>query len=153
MSKNLTYRPHKNLILLMEPVACPRPRVTKRGITFYPESYREFKKTASLLLTNQWKKDPLTTPLSIDILCIHTKPKSKIRKKTAEVRLPKFKGRGDLDNFVKSILDVLQIGGVIANDSQVFKLTAESWWGSVNERSHIQITINEGVGGSWSPTG
>ena len=149
-SKNIKFYWPNTIKLMMEPVACPRPRVTKRGIAYYPEAYRNFKKSSVDVLTSQWKDPPLTKPLSVSIIFLHTKPKSKVRKKTANVRIPRVRARGDLDNFIKSILDSLQSGGVIKNDSQVWKIEAESWYAALDEQASITITLTELQSGVWS---
>lgn len=47
----------------------------------------------------------------------------------------------DLDNLFKCILDGLQHGGVIANDSQVKRIFAE--WTDVSEGGNVVVSVEE----------
>ena len=134
-----------------EPYPCPRPKINRStGRAFYPGGYLLHKKNGELLLQNQWKKPPIYCGIIVEILFLHRLPKSKFRKKTADKRIPKICGKGDIDNFVKSIFDVLQGGQVIANDSKVFQFKAVAWYASQSEPSRTEIIIKEIIAAEWT---
>lgn len=62
--------------------------------------------------------------------------------KTYEVRYVVYLGkgqRGDTDNFAKSILDSLQIAGVITSDAKVKKIVAEVGRDWTDPRTEIEV--------------
>ena len=121
----------------------PRPRVTRRGISFYPKVYRDFKKVAKDALAIQWKGlEPLSEPLSLEILVLQKKPKSRIRKATANTRLPRANTRGDLDNLLKSILDVMEDAQIFTNDNIIYSIKIEGWFAAENEEPLTTIKLH-----------
>ena len=124
----------------IEPVACPRPKVT-RYATYYPPKYTAFKQDIT-------KKLSILPPLNHDILEIDLKfimkrPKSRYRKKDADERYPHIK-RPDIDNLIKSVLDGLQSSAIISDDSIVWRVSAEKWIASKSESPCIIIYIKKG---------
>jgi Holliday junction resolvase RusA-like endonuclease len=120
----------------------PRPRVTRRGISFYPKVYRDFKTNAKKALAAQWEDEPLCKPLSLEILVLQKKPKSRIRKATANQRLPRANTRGDLDNLLKSILDVMEDAQIFTNDNIIYSIKIEGWFAAENEEPLTTIKLH-----------
>lgn len=139
---------HPELTIFGDTPPHPRPRVSKFG-TYYPKSYTEYKQTAQHQLREQWKGDAIKNTIEIDILFLCTKPKSRVRKKTSHFRTPRSCTRGDLDNLIKSVLDVLQDSEVMENDSQVYKISAAAYFCGVQEKAHTTIRIIEVMKGVW----
>ncbi len=112
-----------------EPVAQPRPKVsTKNG---FPRAYTEqdhpihaFKQAVRLAWNGSINRC-LTGPLSIEIVCWYSRPKShsKIRRTAREPKM----SRPDIDNVAKGILDSLN-GVAYIDDGQVYSLTVEKWY-------------------------
>lgn len=71
-----------------------------------------------------WAKEGIQTPIRTPV--------------DVQIVLDRSKRRGDTDNRIKPCLDWLQRSGVIANDSQVDKVSAE--WGEAPEG--VRITIS-----------
>lgn len=140
---------HKPITILEDVPPHPRPRVGKFG-TYYPKTYTTFKQTAQHVIKEQWKKPAITNTVEIDLLFLCKKPKNRIRKKTENMRIPRSKARGDLDNLIKSVLDVLQDAEVLENDSQVYKISAEAWYCGVQETPRTTIKILEVIKGAWN---
>ena len=134
---------YPEIILEMEVPPAPRPRVLRSGITYYPKKYREFKSTGASLLRKAWNGETLTGAIRIEIVFLIKKPKSKIRKATKNDRLPCYKSRGDIDNRIKSLFDILQDSGVIRNDSQIYSLQADCWFAGDDEEIVTSIYISE----------
>lgn len=49
----------------------------------------------------------------------------------------------DLDNLLKSILDSLQIAGVITNDSRVVRIEAEKYWCRTESKEGIELVLKK----------
>tara|TARA_Y100001938_G_scaffold22378_1_gene28819 strand:- start:5406 stop:5810 length:405 start_codon:yes stop_codon:yes gene_type:complete len=129
----------------------PRPKINRgTGRAYYPQKYIDFKRRAALELRLFWKQPTIITAIDIRLVFLFAKPKSKIRKRTATQRLIRWNSKGDLDNAVKSVLDVLQDAEVIKNDSQVWRINAEMWWAGVDEQPHTAIDIAGFSGGTWT---
>ena len=149
-SKDLVF--HNQLYLEIPVPPAPRPRGTKRGISYYPKVYNDFKKRGAFELKLQWQdKAPIDKPIEIEIFFLCKKPKSKIRKTTANHRKPRYRARGDLDNLIKSVLDILQDSAVIENDRLIYSIKAEAWYAGVQEEPLTTIKINEVIKASYVP--
>ena len=132
-------RPDTEFYILGQPVSCPRPRVTSRGV-FYPKKYREAKKryTSAIrlhFLPNGIK--PFIGPVSLHLEFIHKRPKA-LKGTGREWKIT----RPDLDNLVKTIKDALSSGGAWIDDSQCCVLYASDFYGSPNEDPHTKITMS-----------
>ena len=140
---SLSFIQHPEILLDLEVPPAPRPRVLRSGISYYPKTYREFKSVGAALLRKGWEGDPLTGAIRIEIVFLIKKPKSKVRKGTRNDRLPCYKTRGDIDNRIKSLFDILQDAGVIQNDSQIYSIQADCWFAGVDEEIVTSIYISE----------
>lgn len=141
MSFELIHHPEIKLCLEVPPA--PRPRVMRSGISYYPKTYRNFKSTGTAMLKQAWKGETLTGALRVEVVFLVKKPKNKIRKATKNDRLPCYKTRGDIDNRIKSIFDIMQDSGIIQNDSQIYSLQADCWFASEDEEIVTSIYIQE----------
>ena len=93
----------------MPPMGKARPRVTRSGHCFMPNSYAKWKKDFAARAIFAWRPWPnITGPFSIKII---------IGTKTGKMR-------SDLDNSAGSVLDALQDAGLIANDRDCRQLSA-----------------------------
>ena len=105
-------------LIRLDPVACPRPRVTSKGFVYYPAKYKAFKRNLEAELA-ELDIDPLPAgvPLSLKVRFSMPKPK---RGKHIGYHYKK----PDLDNLVKSLCDGLEGAGVLHNDSQIAHIEA-----------------------------
>lgn len=112
----------------MEPVPASRPRVSKWG-TYYGKRYTAFRKEAKAAFDAGDFGEPLSGPLSVHLEFYCKRPKT--TKRTTP--------RGDIDNFMKGILD--SANGVLwEDDDQITKCSGKK----VYEDEHgprIIITI------------
>lgn len=150
MSKTRDIKIHPQIIIPGDIPPHPRPRVGKHG-AYYPTKYKAFQTKADFVLRSQWRgREPIDNALEVEIFFLCTKPKSKIRKSTAQARLPKSKSRYDIDNQIKSVLDALQEAGIIKNDNLVYSISAEAWYGGVQENIETRINITEVTKAKWT---
>lgn len=126
------------LQLNTEPVPASRPRFVRRGnytSTYYAGRYKEFLQESGpialeeALGSEDWGVSlPLSEDVEVDVEFHVTRPK------TTKLTSP----RGDVDNYGKAILDVLQ-PTVIQDDKQVTKLTLAKLF--TDRQPCIKITI------------
>jgi Holliday junction resolvase RusA-like endonuclease len=110
-----------------EPVPASRPRVTKRGVTYYPKRYTEFLERIARAWQAEGRPvidgDPVAIGARVEVLI--PRPKSHLLT-GGQVRAgaPLIPGRADLDNFVKAALDGLVACGAMPDDRRVVELSA-----------------------------
>lgn len=136
-----------NLHIPCEPVACPRPRVSRFGV-YYPKKYKDFKKNVLQALNDiMYLHIPyLGDGVHISYKFIMKRPKSLYRKQDSDGRILHTK-KPDLDNLVKAINDVLQETPLLSDDSIIHSMYAEKLYSAKHEKPHIsvQIKIREAI--------
>lgn len=113
-------------ILMVSPMACPRPRFTKFGKPYNPVEYTNWKKRVAEMVS-LWNN--YMFPIEIE-LEFHFVSKNAIWGPHAK--------RPDVDNLSKAFLDAAQLGGLFQDDSQVYKLTATKFY---SYQEMIKVTI------------
>lgn len=121
-------------IIDLAPVACPRPRVTRRGV-FYSNKYIEWKNTAERMLRDL-RLSMMTGPIELDITFVIKRPKSLMRRSDPDERIAHTK-RPDLDNYLKSFLDAAQKAGLFSDDSQIYRVDARKKYSAKSENPKI----------------
>lgn len=128
----------------IEPVSQLRPRTSARGghVRVYdPPKVKQFKSILHNLVTEQYKKPPLTGALSVSLLFYRPVQRSlsnvERQRRLSNQHKPTVKP--DVDNYIKSTLDALN-GVLWEDDSQIVKLTAEKRYG---EKGKIIITVTQ----------
>jgi len=131
-----------NTILLdMDIVACPRPRVT-RYATFYPKGYTNFKEEYAIKLNKlNIKQIPQPIPIEMNIEFYIKIPRSFSKKKKVEMEGTYVVKRPDIDNYIKSVLDGLN-EIMFEDDSQVVKITATKKYIN-DDTGHFRISWKE----------
>ena len=89
------------MIVYREPIACPRPRVTRQGRVYYPVKYKEWIKDMRERLAEMSIPEGA---LHVELLFIVKRPR-RLRKGERVIHSK----RPDLDNMVKAVLDALPI--------------------------------------------
>ena len=110
--------------LEIEPLPCPRPRIAMiagHGVAYYPKAYKEWAAEATKQAAKAWRDQEAGTlgglvSLRLSFFCS--------RPKTTKLQAPK----GDIDNYVKSVMDALTKAGVWLDDKQVVELVARKTW-------------------------
>lgn len=112
-----------------KPVPCPRPRVTRQGFVYYPQNYKDWKAAAAEhvpVLPAQLEGE---LAASILIRC----PPLKTVTRGDPV--------GDVDNYAKSVLDLVTgTGRIYHDDRQVVRLMVEKMF---HEEPGIDVYIRE----------
>jgi Holliday junction resolvase RusA-like endonuclease len=119
------------MIIYRQPVATPRPRVTRFGKVYYTKNYKEYLKVLRDDLKHYEIPDGA---LSVSIRFVLKRPQ-RLRKGDRIIH----DRRPDLDNLVKGVLDALPID----DDARVVQLSAIKWYASSEEAPNILLEITE----------
>jgi len=117
----------------INPVPASRPRVPRFGKTYYAKTYARFRREAAEVINDLvW---PPSYPLEG---AVHLRAEFHVvRPKTTYLAAP----RGDVDNYLKSLLDLLNEQAFL-DDRQVVNIQASKHWA---EQGSIEVWI-AGVG-------
>lgn len=121
-----------SLDLYGEPVPQARARTVRRGgksITYDPNS--KLKEGYKWQIRSQYREEPLTVPVAMDVVFMMPIPKSTSKTKTAAMMngtIHHMK-RPDVDNMLKLVNDVLN-NLVFKDDSQVIEIHARKIYSS-----------------------
>jgi Holliday junction resolvase RusA-like endonuclease len=117
--------------IAIEPVPKARARSTRFGRHYTPQRTKNYETTLRQLFRVYWGSRPiLLGPLDVSILFYIERPK------TVKRQFPSV--RGDIDNFLKSVLDAMN-GTVLKDDGQIVRLLGEKLY---SDRSAIVIRIS-----------
>jgi Holliday junction resolvase RusA-like endonuclease len=129
---------HDVLTISGQPVACPRPRVTKTGHAFMPAKYKAYKAQAVSELQAQWELEPIKKGCRVVVFYIFQRPKSTPKKQTKRKHK---KTKPDIDNLQKSTFDALVQAGVLHDDNVIYEIRATKFIAGINDDPHTQIHI------------
>mgnify|MGYP001379916131 FL=1 len=118
------------------PCPCPRPKVTHYG-TFYGKNYTAFKQVVNEWLDKQ-KIEKLEGALEAEMVFGIPMPDSWSKKKKEANLLRPHIVKPDVDNFIKSVFDILN-ERAFDDDSQIARLRASKIW--VDGPGHILVEI------------
>lgn len=120
----------QDFILPGEPCVAPRPRVSKWG-TFYPKKYKDWMAAAHAALPQQPAKFSAPAHVRVEVHFVATKARtSKLTRPT-----------GDVDNYVKAILDALTKRNFWKDDVDIVDLVATKRFAAPGDEPHTSITI------------
>lgn len=119
--------PELSLSLWLPPVPASRPRVTRWG-TYYTKTYKTWMTLAEAVIPSRGLP-PLEGPLEVSVRFDCYRPKA------TKLDIPK----GDIDNYLKSILDVLTKRGYWLDDKQIVAVTATKQFHATRPATHIEV--------------
>lgn len=112
---------------------CPRPKVARRGGTYYPADYRQHLRQLRDWFEHQSRETLLPANARYRLKVTVYK-----RGRTVSKRY------GDLDNLLKTVMDIFPFDDARITEAHVTKLPCDS---SKEERVVIQLSI---LGNSWN---
>lgn len=117
------------LDLFGEPVPQKRPRFNRSGHCY--DDQKKIKEGYRWQIKSQFRSEPLTTPIALDLIFFMPIPKSlsKLKKRQMENGLIGHIKKPDLDNLQKLVLDCLN-NLVFEDDSQVCEIRAKKIYSS-----------------------
>ena len=127
---------HK-IIISKDPVACPRPRVTRFGV-YYPKKYQEYKNYLELYLKSLNIKKLEEKALYLNIVFNIQIPNSLSKKKKLELNGTYVIKKPDIDNYLKSIMDGMN-GIIYKDDNQIASINIIKKYVLDNPNSTIEI--------------
>ena len=126
------------------PKAQPRPRMTKTGHVYTPDSAKEWKETiqAEFLMR---KKEIIDQPVKLTVCFFFLTPKSK---KSERDMFP-HTVKPDADNLLKAVMDAmsaqehrqLTAASVWTDDALVYSSCAEKWYTPVKTGARIRVEV------------
>ena len=125
------------LRLDLAPVPKGRPRSTKTGRIYTPKKTADYERDISRLVGHL---PALLGAISIEVEFVLKRPARTPKRQLS--RFIKAGSRGDLDNYIKALLDGLQRGGVIPNDSAVTKILAAKVYTAIDEDPHVYLKLS-----------
>ena len=116
------------------PKAQPRPRMTKHGHVYNPDTAKDWKKTVqgAFLLH---RKPVILNPCTVEIIFYLRMPKAR---QSEALYLP-HTAKPDGDNLEKAVWDALTEIGVWKDDSLIWKHSSEKLYSCVEEGAKITI--------------
>ena len=118
----------------IEPVPASRPRVPRFGKPFYTGRYAEYRELMAAYMASHELPEPRSCSLSVEVTFICTRPKKPAND------YPK----GDIDNYVKAILDSINGKAFMTDDRVITHLCATKRYAIPGELAHTYITFTEG---------
>lgn len=122
------------LQLPVDPVPASRPRVTRKGFSYYAEPYRSFKKELREMVQDRYGGPRISVPCGVTIAIFKSLPK------TTKLRNPK----PDVDNYAKAVLDAMN-GIVFDDDSLVVKLIVTKQWAAPKEPGRVLVFVDDSL--------
>ena len=126
--------------LPLDPVACPRPRVS-RNRTYYPKKYTTFQKDSSTVL-GRYERPVINEEnfLFAYYVFVVNRPKYMFKGTYPTEQIGHTK-RPDKDNFEKAINDSLQRANIITDDSILHFTASKKVYAAKGEEPHIKIEL------------
>lgn len=131
---------HRHLVISsfhvpVKPVPASRPRISKYG-SYYTKTYTDFRREAYLFLKTIKAKYPPCgeSTFSIEIEFVCTRPK----------KLTNPYPRGDVDNYLKGIIDSLVYAGMFFEDDiQITRMTGIKRYQEKDEDVGMNIKVRK----------
>lgn len=114
----------------LAPVPASRPRVSKWG-TYYTGTYKRWMKDAEATIPEAEVTWQGNLSVTLDLVAV--------RPPTTKRDNP----RGDIDNYIKAILDALTKKGYWNDDDQIVHLYAHKRWPNPKEDPHFTVRIEQ----------
>jgi Holliday junction resolvase RusA-like endonuclease len=108
-----------------------RPRVTQRGITYYPKAYQTYHADCMKQFAQQKPDEPLQGDVGVVVETVCARPKK------TKLSAPK----GDSDNYAKAPLDAATKARVWGDDAQAVPLASTRRWTEPGEEPGVYLHI------------
>ena len=136
------------LVLFVDGEPVPWARAGRSGRrTYTPKRYAAYKRLvvahASIEERAQgWQVPGRLVAIEVTLTIVRARPRRLSRRSDPDGRIW-APARPDLDNYLKAVLDGLQLAGVIADDSQVVRTVAEKFYAARGEipGAHISLAV------------
>ena len=138
----MTAYPTLSFCIPGEPIAKGRPRVARRGKGFRvytDEKTREFEQAVAAAARRAADDQGGWTvgarvPLRLDVEVVCRRPVDRFRVADDDGQRTAKTTRPDLGNYLKSLIDGLQLAKLFADDAQIVEIRARKAWGRILDR-------------------
>ena len=120
------------------PKAQPRPRMTKTGHVYTPDSAQEWKETVSDECLAR-RRPIIMSPVKLTVTFYFPVPKTS---KRLEMHYP-HTVKHDSDNLLKAVMDAMTDARVWKDDALVFAHKAEKWYSKASPGAQIKVEVTE----------
>jgi Holliday junction resolvase RusA-like endonuclease len=117
------------------PIPCPRPRFARNGGVYYPKRYTTWRDRVAYLMKDEDVCEPTDDPWYVTMVFHCLRPKRGERAPWPP---------GDVDNYVKAVLDAIQGKWYMHDDKQVMHVSASKMWA---DKASIELTLLKVSGG------
>jgi len=117
----------------------PRPRMTKSGHVYTPDSAKAWKELiiAECLRWKNCKKTVIDKPVKLSVVFLFPFPK---RVKNPDEYVP-HAGKPDTDNLLKAVMDALTTANIWTDDALVYSSLAEKWYYTGESGVRIKVDV------------
>jgi len=125
------------------PKAQPRPRMTKNGHVYTPDTAKEWKESVSVGVMKN-RQPVITLPVKLTVCFYFQFPK---REKPLIEKPGYFRPhiiKPDADNLLKAVMDAMTDALVWIDDTQVYAVSAEKWYYAGEHGARIKVEAGEG---------
>lgn len=120
-----------------EPTPKARARTVKSGHSYTPQKTKDAEENVKAAWLDEFGSYQMTLSPVRMVIRFYLKAPQTVQKQHDDLECVPAKGRSDIDNFCKLLMDGLQ-GLAYQNDSQVYSLHAEKFY-STNPRTEVEI--------------
>ena len=125
------------ITLMITPVPKGRPRARRNGIMYTPKKTADYERDIAKLLGHL---PAIMGPIGMSATFVLKRPVKTPKSVTG--RFIKAGSRGDLDNYIKALLDGCQRAGVVPNDAAVVELgVTRKVYAAQGEEPHIELKL------------
>jgi Holliday junction resolvase RusA-like endonuclease len=117
------------------PKAQPRPRMTRTGHTYNPDTAKAWKEAIQAVFL-PIRKEPIDDAVYIIVYFYMPRPKGM---KKQDATAPHTK-KPDIDNLLKAVMDALTDIKIWRDDSLVYFIQAHKWYAGDMPGAHISIS-------------
>ena len=119
------------------PRAQPRPRMTKTGHVYTPDSVKEWKETV-IVMCLMYRQPVITQPVRLTVCFYFSAPKRTKRKSCFPHVI-----KPDADNLLKAVMDAMTAANVWTDDALVYSSCAEKWYHIGKGGARIKVEVME----------
>ncbi len=126
----------------LEPMGKQRPRITKVGNfsrAYTPPKTKKWEKDAALVLRANWRRPPLESAVSFEVVAFRERTKEMLRKKNLAIKHCTTKP--DADNVLKIALDAAVIAGVLKDDNIAAYVSCGKQWADPGLKGYLEIRM------------
>lgn len=129
-----------------QPVGKARPRITTRygkTVAYTPAKTRNWESMAAKIFKRAWgQRPPYDGPSQIHVVAVSRRPQRLLRKKDPHGRMWR-QAKPDGDNVLKSVADAIEKAGVVKDDKDIVRMSADSVYAAKGEEECVWVKFGD----------